>query len=109
MAFFKGSAYENVPLFAPNDEGVTVFRGLQPRPVDHPEPILEHSVALKERLDSVAHYYYAEGRAWRRIADTNPDVLFPEDLLFTPEPVAEHGSERIGHVILIPRRKDAAR
>jgi hypothetical protein len=109
MAFFKGSFYENVPLFAATDEGVTVFRGLQPRKLDHPEAILEHSVALKERLDSVAHYYYAEGRAWRRIAETNPDVLFPEDLLFTPEPVAEHGSELIGNVILIPRRKEAAR
>lgn len=106
MAFFKGSYYENVQLFAPNDKGETVFEGLRARALDRPEPVLEHSVALKERLDSLAHHYYADGRDWRRIVETNPDVLFPEDLLFEPEPVDENGRERLGHVILIPRRRE---
>ena len=107
MAFFKGSYYENVPLFDPNDKGETVFEGPRARALDQPEPVLEHSVALKERLDSIAHHYYADSRDWRRIVETNPDVLFPEDLLFEPEPTEENGRERLGHVILIPRRREA--
>ena len=106
MAFFKGSYYENVPPFAPKDKGETVFDGLRARALDRPSPVLEHSVALKERLDSIAHHYYANSRDWRRIVETNPDVLFPEDLLFEPEPVQENGRERLGHVVLIPRRKE---
>ena len=39
-------------------------------------------MALKERLDGVAHHYYAEPRDWRRIAEANPDALFAEDLLY---------------------------
>lgn len=106
MAFFKGSYYENVPLFDPNDNGETVFDGLRSRPLEQPEPVLEHSVALRERLDGIAHHYYADSRDWRRIVDTNPDILFPEDLLFEPEPLDENGRERLGHVILIPRRRE---
>ncbi len=106
MAFFKGSYYENVPPFAPNDKGETVFAGVRARTMDHPEPVLEHSVAIKERLDSIAHHYYADSRDWRRIVETNPDVLFPEDLLYEPEPAEENGRERLGHVILIPRRRE---
>lgn len=106
MAFFKGSYYENVPLFDPDEKGETVFEGLRARAVSQPEPVLEHSVSLKERLDSIAHNYYADSRDWRRIVETNADVLFPEDLLYDPEPVEEDGRERLGHVILIPRRKE---
>ncbi len=104
--FFKGSFYENTLLFSPDEEGRTFFSGLRARSLDQPEAILEHSVALKERLDSLGHHYYADSRAWRRIAETNPEVLFPEDLLFEPEPVGENGRERLSHVILIPRRKE---
>ena len=74
MAFFKGSYYENVPLFEPDDTGKKIFDGLRARPLSKAEPVLEHSVALKERLDSVAHHYYAEPLDWRRIADANPDA-----------------------------------
>ena len=112
MAFFKGSYYENVPLFEPDDTGKKVFDGLRARPLGKAEPVLEHSVALKERLDSVAHHYYAEPRDWRRIAEANPDALFAEDLLWTPNPpkeneeLEENGRERLGNVVLIPRKKD---
>ena len=106
MAFFKGSDYEGVPDFAPLDDGTEVFRGIRARRLRRTDPVLEHTVALKERLDSVAHEYYAQPRAWRWLVDANPDVLFPEDLLWSTddETVAEHGRERLGHVVLIPRR-----
>jgi hypothetical protein len=106
MAFFKGSFYELVPLFSPDEMGRIVFKGLCARPLAAPEPILEHSIALKERLDGVAHHYYADSRAWRRIAEANPDSLFPEDLLYDPEPIEENGRERLGDVVLIPRKRD---
>lgn len=106
MTFFKGSYYENVPLFEPDEEGRSVFAGVQARPMARVEPVLEHSVALKERLDSVAQHYYAQPRDWRRLAEANPDALFAEDLLYEPVPIADNGSERIGSVVLIPRRKE---
>lgn len=106
MAFFKGSYYETVPLFEPDEEGRSVFTGVQARPLARVEPVLEHSVALKERLDSLAQHYYAQSRDWRRIAEANPDALFAEDLLYEPAPVEDNGSERIGSVVLIPRRKE---
>jgi hypothetical protein len=106
MAFFKGSYYEDTPLFTPDEEGRTSFKGVQARLPDTPEPVLEHSVALKERLDSVAQHYYAQPRDWRRIADTNPDALFAEDLLYEPTPVPDNGRERLGSVVLIPRRRE---
>lgn len=106
MALFKGSRYEAVPLFTPDAEGRTAFRGLKPRPLPIPEPILEHTVALKDRLDGLAQHYYRETRAWHRIAEANPEVLFPEDLLWDPEPAAELGRERQGDVILVPRREE---
>ncbi len=106
MAFFKGSYYENVSQFTPNDKGEKVFEGLRARPLNKLEPVLEHTVSLNERLDSIAHHYYADSRDWRRIVETNPGVLFPEDLLYEPNPIEENGRERLGHVILIPRRKE---
>ena len=106
MAFFKGSAYEFTPIFEPTDDGGDVFRGLRARRIRRPVPILEHTVALKERLDSLAQHYYGDSRSWYRIVEANPDVVFPEDLLFEPLPVEENGRERLGAVILIPRRRE---
>jgi hypothetical protein len=106
MAFFKGSDYENTPLFAPTQTGDVVFRGVRARPLRRPEAVLEHTVALKERLDSLAQEYFAQPRDWRWLVEANPDVLFPEDLLWSTdaETVAENGRERLGHVIIVPRR-----
>lgn len=101
---FKGSDYETVPLFEPDEAGHRPFRGLLPRPLRRVEPVLEHSIALKDRLDALAQHYYADPRAWRFILEADAAVLFPEDLLFDPEPAVEHGTERVGEVVLIPRR-----
>ncbi len=106
MAFFKGSYYETTPLFEADDEGRLVFRGLRARVLAQPEGVLEHSVALKERLDSLAQHYYAQPRDWRRIAEANPDAIFAEDLLWTDTPVEENGRERLGNSVLIPRRRE---
>ena len=106
MAFLKGSVYETVARFAPTEAGELVFKGVRARRIVTPEPVLEHSVAMLERPDSLAQHYYSDPRGWRRIAEANPDAIFFEDMLYDPEPVEENGRERLGHVILIPRRRE---
>lgn len=112
MAFFKGSDYALTPLFEPDARGETVFRGLRARRLRHPEAVLEHTVALRDRLDSVAQEYFAESRDWRWLAEANPDVLFPEDLLWSPaatepdDPSVETGHARVGRVVIVPRRTE---
>lgn len=108
MTFFKGSRYETATGFDPDEQtGEVGFPGIRARLPNTPEPVLEHTVALKERLDSLAQHYYGDSRSWYRIVEANPDVVFPEDLLFEPAPVEENGRERLGAVILIPRRREA--
>lgn len=115
MAFLKGSAYENTPDFAPDDEGKLPFRGIRARRLRNPEAVLEHTVALRDRLDSVSHDYYAESRDWRWLAEANPDVLFPEDLLWDDEagdaddPKAITGREKVGRLVIVPRRNEVRR
>lgn len=112
MAFFKGSAYEAVPGFEPDQRGIVRFRGVRARRLRHPEAVLEHVVAIRERLDSVAQEYFAESRDWRWLVEANPDVLFPEDLLWSPgesapdDPSAAMGRERVGQMVVVPRRRE---
>jgi len=117
MAFFKGSAYEFTPLFEPASSGRTIFRGLRARRLRNPEAVLEHSVSLRNRLDSVAHEYFSESRDWRWLVEANADVLFPEDLLWSEEsnnpddlddPSEQIGGAQTGRVVIVPRRKEAS-
>jgi len=105
MAFFKGSYYQHLPPFR---DGDTPFRGVRARPIVTPEPVLEHSIAVADRLDGLGQHYYGEPRDWRRLADCNPDVIFPEDLLIERDdpPLADQPRERLGEVIVVPRRRE---
>jgi hypothetical protein len=121
MAFFKGSAYEFTPIFDYPDSVEDGFRGLRGRRQRKPELVLEHTVAVKERLDSLGHEYFAQSRDWRWLVEANSDVIFPEDLLWDtqgatydkdgklvdPGTQDDNGRERVGHVIIIPRRAEA--
>jgi len=124
MALFKGSRYETVTPFLPDDSGRMPFRGLRAREIRNPEAVLEHVVAQKNRLDGLGQNYYARSNDWYRIADANFTFLFPEDILHAAGPNVpdgataaeadeirdvfeqENGAERIGASILIPRRED---
>ncbi len=108
MALFKGSWYETVKPFDPPEDGSAPFRGLRPRPLADPEPVLEHSVAVGDRLDGLGQHYYANPRDWRRLADTNPQEIFAEDLVYVAEPPApdQIQAPALGDVILVPRRRE---
>lgn len=110
MAFFKGSYYQNLPNFE-HAEGVKGFRGARARPVADPEPVLEHSISVGDRLDSLAQNYYANPRDWRRLADCNPDAIFPEDLILEQDPptLGTEPRERKGDAIVVPRRREGQR
>jgi|APLak6261664116_1056043.scaffolds.fasta_scaffold86264_2 hypothetical protein len=73
------------------------FPGIRPRDIGPATGVLEHTVQTDNRLDLLARHYYNNDRAWWRIVDANPDILFA-GLMFT--------SEMEGRSILIPRIKD---
>jgi hypothetical protein len=111
MTLFKGSWYETTRAFDPPEEGGPWFRGLRPRSIAAPEPILEHSIVVGDRVDGLGQHYYANPADWRRIADCNPQAIFVEDLIYTntrPAP-GQLLAEAVGEVILIPRRREGAR
>ena len=109
MAFLKGSRYGALDRFAPADDGTTVFKGVTPRPVTPATPVLEHTVAVKDRLDQLSHNFYRHPDKWTRLAEANPEAIFPEDLIWEPQPGLRTGAERTGHVILIPRRTEGGK
>ncbi|WP_298291101.1 hypothetical protein [uncultured Litoreibacter sp.] len=109
MAFFKGSYYETTAIFEAPEDGTRGFRGLRGRAIANPEPILEHGVNVGDRLDQLGQEYYANPRDWRRLADCNADVLFPEDLIYGPDGHPDQRSvaaEKTGRLMLVPRRRE---
>ncbi|MEP3346265.1 MAG: hypothetical protein ABJN34_00160 [Litoreibacter sp.] len=109
MAFFKGSYYETTAVFEPPEDGVHGFRGLRGRAIANPEAVLEHSVAIGDRLDQMAQNYYANSKDWRRLADCNPDLIFPEDMIYGPEAhpdKPEVSAKKTGFTLLVPRKRE---
>jgi hypothetical protein len=95
--FLKDSRYLPLRLFEPDPDGRIDFHGVRPRPIGPAEGVVEHMVAEDDRLDRLAHNYYAADRAWWRIVDANAEVVFGPDLL---------AEDREGDVALIPKRKE---
>lgn len=108
MAFFKGSWYETLSPFDPPEDGSRGFRGVRARPVPAPEPVLEHAVAVGDRLDALGQNYYANPRDWRRLADGNLDWLFAEDMVWDTTEGAT-AREKQGTTLLVPRRREGTR
>ena len=110
MALFKGSYYEITRPFDPPEDGKPAFKGLRQRTLADAEPVLEHSVAVADRLDALGQHYYANPRDWRRLADCNAQAIFAEDLVYTatrPKP-GQIQDAALGEVILVPRRREGA-
>ncbi len=102
MAFLKSSRYGALDRF----DGTSPFQGIRPRPITPATPVLEHTIALKDRLDVLAQNFYRNPRDWTRLAEANTGALFAEDLIWDPEPEEDDGQERMGSVLLIPRRQE---
>lgn len=102
MAFLKGSRYATLDRFA----APSTFKGVKPRLIPRATPVLEYTMSMKDRLDALAQNYYRNSRAWVRLSEANPQELFAEDLIWTSDPVAENGREKLGEVVLVPRREE---
>ncbi|MDJ0801675.1 MAG: hypothetical protein QNI89_06880 [Desulfobacterales bacterium] len=95
--FQKGSRYDKALLFAPTDEGGSVFEGIRPRSIGTAAGVIEHVVKSWDRLDLLAGHYYNDSRLWWRIVDANPDYLFGGDMLL---------EAMEGRIILIPKARE---
>lgn len=79
--FFDGSRYERVPDATFTDgQGRTVTLKRTREPVST-ELALIYTVRQGDRLDQLAHKFFHDPRKWWLIADANPDVLSPDQLL----------------------------
>lgn len=92
--FLKDSRYKNTRQFSATEKGETIFKGIRPRDIVTHEGVIEHTVSEGDRLDLLARYYYNNSRLWYRIADANPEILFPASIEL---------DGMVGHTILIPR------
>ncbi|MDX2298430.1 MAG: LysM domain-containing protein [Xanthomonadaceae bacterium] len=79
--FFNGSRYQRVPDASVLDgEGRSVPLKRTREPVET-ELALIYQVREGDRLDALANRFFHDPRKWWLIADANPDVLTPEQLL----------------------------
>lgn len=79
--FFDGSRYRRVADAGFTDGlGRTVVLKRTREPVAT-ELALVYQVREGDRLDLLAHKFFHDPRKWWLIADANPDVLAPDDLL----------------------------
>lgn len=94
---FKKSRYENTPLFASDEQGRTVFPGLRGRGIGAATPVLEHEVAVGDRLDHLGQHYYNNDRHWWRLMDASPEFLYGDDVL---------GGDSAGQALPVPKLKE---
>ncbi len=78
---FEGSRYERSKVLRVQDsKGVfhpTLYTDLQ---VDSSK-FIRHTVIAGDRMDSLAFYYYRNAELWWFIAEANPEVFYPDDLV----------------------------
>lgn len=101
--------YSATAAFTWADPASAPFRGLMPRRVRRHVGFVEYTLKPGDRLDALAQDFYGDGRFWWVIAEANPDVLLPADLVYTPGPDETTGLARIaaGTRIVIPTRPEA--
>ena len=52
---FKKSRYQDTPLFTADEQGNPVFPGLRARSIGAATPVIEHEIAVGDRLDPRGH------------------------------------------------------
>ncbi|WP_156477464.1 LysM peptidoglycan-binding domain-containing protein [Falsihalocynthiibacter arcticus] len=85
-----------------------VFGGLMPRRISTQDGYILHMLVSGDRLDKLALHYYGDPRLWWVIAQANPGLLTPADLLHRTENPDGNGLLRIGADIQIPPKPEEA-
>lgn len=79
--FSRVSRYRGLPDVVTTDARGRAVRSRGLRLLPAVEGVLAHTVEEGDRLDHLADRYYGQPRSWWRIADANPELLSPDDLL----------------------------
>ena len=79
--FFNGSRYQRVLDATWSDEAGTTLTLKRTRELATTQAAVTYQVRTGDRLDALAQKFYHDPRKWWLIADANPDVLTPEQLL----------------------------
>lgn len=82
MAIYQESRYETadvIPL--PDRTGVYRATIIPTRTVRVPDSYSVHRVVTGERLDTLASRAYSDAELWWIIADANPELSYPDDLV----------------------------
>jgi hypothetical protein len=92
--FLKDSRYKDARPFYQNTDAEENFSGVRERVIGPTKGVIEHRIALGDRLDLLARHYYNNDRLWWRIIDANPQIMFASDLLL---------NQWRGQTLLIPK------
>lgn len=87
---------------------VPAFVGLMPRRITEQQGYVLHMLVEGDRLDSLAHNYYGDPRLWWVIAQANPGLLTPADLIYGAAPEDESDLLKVGQEIQIPPKPQEA-
>lgn len=79
--FGKGSRYRNLPESTALTAQGERLRGTELRQIARLAGRFQHTVQDADRLDMLGFKYYGDPGRWWLIADANPDLEFPKDLL----------------------------
>ena len=81
MSIYQDSRYESADIVPVADrDGVFHATVVNTREVEE-LPYTTVTVKAGDRLDLLAHTAYGDAELWWRIADANPDLLFPDALV----------------------------
>ncbi len=83
MPIFKGSRYRFSNIIQVEDSdgntnGVYVLRSTTD---EVPDGSISHQVGPRDTFESLAYKKYADSNKWYALADVNPQVFFPLDLV----------------------------
>lgn len=99
--------YSQTQKFSVSTTVGTPFYGLLPRKLESLPGYVLHMIVDGDRLDRLAHHYYGDPRLWWAIAQANPGLITPTDLLRSPGSTSDQAGLEIGKEIQIPPKPEA--
>ena len=82
MPIFEQSRYETADVIAIADDAGVYHTTIVPtRVVYPPTTYTRHLVKQGDRFDSMAFEAYGDAEFWWVIADANPQIFYPDDLM----------------------------